>query len=140
MPSDEPTQAPQFRLYLVLTKRVIDAGGRRDQERYLGLFEQAPAAGWRSLNSNVDASISVNDPLVARVVEVQSRREWGGAATESAFWDALFPKAADDRAAPDAVARIVRVSRPILASHGVNSSRTHVPPRCSADECHPVRP
>jgi hypothetical protein len=140
MPSDEaPLQAAEFRLYLALTKRVVDAGGRRDQERYLGLFEQATDGAWRPLNADLGASVAATDPLVARIVEVQARRSWLGAKTEGAFWEALFPEQAEDGSTPDAVGRIVRVSRPIGGIDGVAQLRVHTPPRCSPDECGPQR-
>jgi hypothetical protein len=94
-----------FELYVVLTERITDAGGHRDQEAYASTFV-CDASG--ALLHNSGATVFANPQrLRARVLEVQRRKNDSSGAD---LWSDIFPNPAVDK---DAKARIVRMSPPV---------------------------
>jgi hypothetical protein len=101
----------RFVLYLVVTQRIADAGGRRHTERFVGVYA-SNGSGWRPLFAAAGDLGKDSEQLRARVLELQLTPGTAPPISEADFWDHLFPQPGLD-GARDAKARIVRISKPI---------------------------
>lgn len=117
------SDANQFRLYAVLTKRVNDVTGRPDQEVYVAVFQQEGTAGFWRTNTDLNGlGLAPTDDFRVRVLEVQ--RASAGIKPfpnePSGLWDFLFGAERDNtsKVRKDAGGRIVRYSEPVESAAG----------------------
>ncbi len=92
-----------FDLWVLLTRRIVDALGRRNQESFVNLKRI----------EKLSELVPVPSESVVRLVEVQ-RRQNVSIGNLDDLVQAMFPNAVgNDIDPPDATARIVRISAPI---------------------------
>ena len=100
-----------FSLYVVLTRRVVDATGSEGQEEFVGLYQKANSSTWSLVGPQTVADYMTGE-FRARVIEVQAGSGSGPLptlASADSLWDALFRADQQDSAR----ARITRISAPV---------------------------
>jgi hypothetical protein len=110
-----PSKKKIFKLFAVVTKRIVDATGRAG-EVYVGVLAQSTdPATWTPTSGDISGVTANVTKLRVRLIEVQVGDAGVGTACQAPqpgngnFWGWLFP----DKPDCDAPARIVRVSRPL---------------------------
>lgn len=99
-----------FDLWLLVTQEIVDVVGRRNQEKYVGMYR------WQEdgTTTAIEGTFPTSGRVVVRVVEVQQRPGDPMNLTDKKWWERLFnPRGDGDR---DAAGRVVRISPPIRES------------------------
>jgi hypothetical protein len=106
-----PSDLDRFVLFLLLTELISDAGGKRDHERFVGIFADE-GHRWGPIFSVSEYTVALPVRVRARILEFQLTPGSTPPNSEATFWQSLFPENGVDGPV-DATARIVRMSAPI---------------------------